>query len=41
MSKSITKDTSLGIKNKKLKEDVNELTHALDKAYSGEARLIK
>jgi hypothetical protein len=29
------------VKNESLKREVNELTHALGKAYGGEARLLK
>jgi hypothetical protein len=34
-------DTSLMVENKTLKKEVNELTHALDNAYGGDARLLK
>jgi hypothetical protein len=41
MSDGFTCDASLMAENKTLKKDVNELTHALGKAYGGEARLLK
>ena len=40
-SVSVTCDTSLKVENETLKREVDELTHALGKAYGGEARLLK
>jgi hypothetical protein len=40
-SDSVTYDASLLVENETLKREVNELTHALGKAYGGEARLLK
>jgi hypothetical protein len=40
-SDGFTCDASLMVENKTLKKEVNELTHALGKAYGGEARLLK
>ncbi|XP_066333284.1 uncharacterized protein [Miscanthus floridulus] len=40
-SDGFTSDSSLMVQNETLKKQVNELTHALDKAYGGEARLLK
>jgi hypothetical protein len=41
MSDGFTCDASLIIENETLKEEVNELTRALGKAYGGEACLLK
>jgi hypothetical protein len=41
MSDGFTCDASLMVENETLKKEVNELTHALGKAYGGEARLLK
>ena len=41
LSDGITCDASLKVENETLKKEVNELTHALDNAYGGEARLLK
>jgi hypothetical protein len=40
LSDGFTCDTTLMVKNKTLKKEVNELTRALGKAYSGEDRLL-
>jgi regulator of replication initiation timing len=40
-SDSFTCDASLMVENETLKREVDELTHALGKAYGGEARLLK
>jgi hypothetical protein len=40
-SDGFTCDTSLMIENETLKREVDEFTHALGKAYGGEARLLK
>jgi hypothetical protein len=40
-SDNVTCDTSLKVENETLKREVGELTHALGKAYGGEARLLK
>jgi hypothetical protein len=40
-SDGVTCDTSLLVENETLKREVDELTHALGKAYGGEARLLK
>ena len=40
-SVGITCDASLKVENETLKIEVDELTHALGKAYAGEARLLK
>jgi hypothetical protein len=40
-SDSFTYDASLMVENETLKKEVDELTHALGKAYGGEARLLK
>jgi len=40
-SDGFTCDASLIVKNETLKREVDELTHALGKAYGGEARLLK
>ena len=40
-SDGFTCDSSLMVENETLKKEVNELTHALGKAYGGEARLLK
>jgi hypothetical protein len=40
-SDGITCDASLMVENKTLKREVDELTHALGKAYSGDAHLLK
>jgi hypothetical protein len=39
-SEGFTCDVSLKVENKTLKKEVNELTHALGKAYGGEDRLL-
>jgi hypothetical protein len=41
ISDGFTCDASLIVENETLKKEVNELNHALDKAYGGEARLLK
>ena len=41
MSDGFTCDASLMVENETIKKEVNELTHALCKAYGGEARLLK
>jgi hypothetical protein len=40
MSDSFTCDASLMVENETLKKKVNELTHAIGKAYGGEDRLL-
>jgi hypothetical protein len=40
-SDDFTCDASLMVENETLKREVDELTHALGKAYGGEARLLK
>jgi hypothetical protein len=40
-SDGVTCDASLLVENETLKREVDELTHALGKAYGGEARLLK
>ena len=40
-SVSVICDASLKVENETLKREVDELTHALGKAYGGEARLLK
>ena len=40
MSDGFTCDASLMVENETLKKEVNELTHALGKAYDGEDRLL-
>jgi hypothetical protein len=40
-SDGLTCDASLMVENETLKREVGELTHALGKAYGGEARLLK
>jgi hypothetical protein len=40
-SDGFTCDASLMVENKTLKREVDELTHALGKAYGGEDRLLK
>jgi hypothetical protein len=40
-SDEFTCDASLMVKNETLKREVDELTHALGRAYGGEARLLK
>jgi hypothetical protein len=40
-SDGFTYDASLMVENETLKREVDELTHALSKAYGGEARLLK
>jgi hypothetical protein len=40
-SDDLTCDTSLIVENETLKREVDELTHALGKAYGGDARLLK
>ena len=40
-SVGVTCDASLKVENETLKREVDELTHALGKAYGGEARLLK
>ena len=40
-SDGFTCDASLMVENETLKREVDELTHALGKAYGGEARLLK
>jgi len=40
-SVGVTCDGSLKVENETLKREVDKLTHALGKAYSGEARLLK
>jgi len=40
MSDGFTCDASLMVENETLKKEVNELTHTIGKAYSGEARLL-
>ena len=37
----LTCDASLKVENKTLKREVDEITHALGKAYGGEVRLLK
>jgi hypothetical protein len=39
-SDGFTCDTSLMVENETLKKEVNELTRALDKVYSGQDRLL-
>jgi hypothetical protein len=39
-SNGFTCDTSLMVENETLKREVDEFTHALGKAYGGEARLL-
>jgi len=39
-SESVTCDATLKVENENLKKEVNELTRALDNAYSGEDRLF-
>ncbi|XP_066342833.1 uncharacterized protein [Miscanthus floridulus] len=41
MSDGFTCDASLMVENETLKKEVSELTHALGKAYGGEAHLLK
>ena len=41
MSDGFTCDASLMVENESLKREVNELTHALGKAYGAEAHLLK
>jgi hypothetical protein len=41
ISGGFTCDASLIVDNETLKKEVNELNHALGKAYGGEARLLK
>jgi hypothetical protein len=41
MSDGFTCDASLMVENETLKKEVNELTHALGKAYGGEVHLLK
>jgi chromosome segregation ATPase len=40
-SDGFTCDVSLMVENETLKREIDELTHALGKAYGGEARLLK
>ena len=41
ISDGFTYDASLMVENETLKREVDELTHALGKAYGGEAHLLK
>jgi hypothetical protein len=41
LSDGFTCDTSLIVKNKTLKKEMNELTRALGNAYGGDDRLLK